>query len=456
MKENGNIRGSMKVVNCFSREVNLKNRTSRCSRYRLWTGMLVAVLLVVFSCGKEDGGDEDQPKRLSKPEQISARVKESAVVLSWNAVENADGYHIKRYRESVDDDYVLIGSVFATSYLDNSPGKGRNHYCVYPFNQKLGEGEEGAYVTCELDGGSGGDGGDSGTLSVPNGLNAIQEDSRIYVSWNAVAGASGYNVYRSSSVSGAYSLIGLATSAYKYDSSPLTGYNYYKVTAVDANGQQSGMSSPVSCNYGSGGGTTSKPNAPTGVTVRNEGSALIPMITVRWSPVANATSYRVYRSTTASGAYYQVGSATTTTVLVDDNPREGTTYYKVKAVNSSGESDYSAYASVTYKANDVNPCPVTYGNCTASGTTITMRWTVPKGNGCGVPTKAYLRVMHPTTRQYVDLQTLSGTATSASFAYGMWVDSDGFVKVGIITENDKGTSGGVPKVYDNKNKRWIN
>ena len=87
---------------------------------------------------------------------------------------------------------------------------------------------------------------------------------------------------------------------------------------------------------------------------------------------------------------------------------------------------------------------------------MTLRWTVPKTNGCGTPTKATLRVMNPTSGVYADLQTLSTTATSASFSFGAWADKDGYVRAGIITENDKGSSGGTPKVYDTKNNRWIN
>ncbi|MDR0421727.1 MAG: hypothetical protein LBH72_01790 [Proteiniphilum sp.] len=297
-------------------------------------------------------------------------------------------------------------------------------------------------------------GGDD--LPIPTGLSATKNENQISLSWNSVPGASFYRVYRSSSSSGSYSVIGTSNANNTNDNSPLNGYNYYKVTALNSSGKESNMSNYVLCEYSSAGGNEEKkPTAPTGVTVSNEGDALIPMIAIRWNIVSNATTYKVYRSTSASGSYSQIGTSSVN-VLVDGNPREGTSYYKVKAVNSTGESDYSNYASVEYKANDVSPCPVTYGNCTVSGATMTLRWTVSTGTGCGKPTKAYLRVRNPQSGQYVDLETLSGTATSASFSYGMWINSDGYVYVGIILENDKGLSGGVPKVYDNNNKRWIN
>ncbi len=293
-----------------------------------------------------------------------------------------------------------------------------------------------------------------GELPAPTGISASKNGSSISISWNAVSGATSYFVYRSNSSDGTYSSLTSVSSTSGVDASPMNGDNYYKVKASNGS-KTSDFSSYAYVNYTTGGGTT-KPNVPTGVRVSNEGNSIIPMIAIRWNSVSDATSYKVYRGTSASGVYSQIGNTTTNNVLVDDNPREGTTYYKVKAINSAGESDYSAYASVEYKANDVAPCPVTYGSCTVSGTTITMRWTTSNTTGCGAPTKAYLRVRNPDSGVYVDLQTLSATATSASFTYTPWVDSNGYVYVGIILENAKGTSGGTPKVYDNKGKKWIN
>jgi fibronectin type 3 domain-containing protein len=319
------------------------------------------------------------------------------------------------------------------------------------------------------------------SLSAPTGVTATVNSQCVVLSWNRVSGATYYEVYRSSTTSGSYSKIGDEDETYSEDWNPFNGNNYYKIVAVKENGPseiRSAFSIPAHVNYSSngnnnsgeddddkddddddddkdGGGKdgTTVPSAPTGVRVANEGNATIPLIAIRWSSVSNATGYRVYRSSSTSGTYSYIGN-TTYTVLSDDNPREGTTYYKVTAYNSAGESNFSDYASFTFKANDVSPCPVTYGNCTVSGTTITMRWTVPTTSGCGTPTKAYLRVANP-DGGYIE-ETLSGTATSASFTYPPWVNSDGYVYIVIITENDKGATSGAVKVYDARNKKWIN
>ncbi len=203
-----------------------------------------------------------------------------------------------------------------------------------------------------------------------------------------------------------------------------------------------------------GGGTTI-PSAPSYIYASPDGPSSAPFAAVSWASVSGATSYQIYRSSSAYGSYSLLKTVTITTYH-DENVKYGNTYYyKVKAKNSAGTSDYSDYAECKF-TDKRKPGPVTYGNCTVSGTTMTLRWSLPTDPSYGKPTKAILRVYEPMTSKYVDIETLSGTATSASFAYGMWIDDDGYVRAGIILENENGTGGGIPKVYDTKNKRWIN
>ena len=84
--------------------------------------------------------------------------------------------------------------------------------------------------------------------NAPTGVSATLSGTQIQVSWNSVSNATSYKVYRSSSVNGSYTLIGSPTSNYYNDANPLTGYNYYKVKAVNSTGE-SAFSSVASCNY---------------------------------------------------------------------------------------------------------------------------------------------------------------------------------------------------------------
>ena len=181
--------------------------------------------------------------------------------------------------------------------------------------------------------------------NAPTGVTATLSGSQIQVSWNSVSNATSYKVYRSSSANGSYTLIGSPTNIYYYDTNPLTGYNYYKVKAVNSAGE-SAFSSVASCNY------VTAPTAPTGVAATLSGS----QIQVSWNSVSNATSYKVYRSSSANGSYTLIGSPTNI-YYYDTNPLTGYNYYKVKAVNSAGESVFSSVASCNYSGStDGQPC----------------------------------------------------------------------------------------------------
>lgn len=204
-----------------------------------------------------------------------------------------------------------------------------------------------------------------------------------------------------------------------------------------------------------GGGGTSKPSVPSGLSAYWDGPTSYPYVVLSWNSVSNATNYQIFRSSSASGSYSKIGDSSYSSYS-DNNVSIGKTYYyKVKATNSAGTSDYSNYVSVTLE-DTRKPGPVKYGNCTATSTSITLRWTIPTDPLYGKPAKIVLRLYEPTYKKWVDAQELSGTATSVTFSFGMWIDSDGYVKCGVIPYNDYGSGGGTAKVYDTKNKKWIN
>lgn len=221
-------------------------------------------------------------------------------------------------------------------------------------------------------------------------------------------------------------------------------------------GNQGGGDNPGG---GNGGNTQQKPSAPTGVSVSNEGNASVPDVRVRWNAVSNATTYYVYKSSTANGSYSKIGeSAYANYGYCDKNaPTNGASaYYKVKAVNSAGESAFSQYAQYTSVKNDEAFSPAyVYGNCTVSGNTMTLNWTNSTGKGYGKATTVELRVWNPYIGEYQNTK-LSATATSASFNFSTKIDDNGFVKAGIVVSNAIGSFTAGAKVYDTKNKKWLN
>ena len=182
------------------------------------------------------------------------------------------------------------------------------------------------------------------------------------LTWNAVPGATSYKVYRATSKSGTYSLLGTVTATSYTNNGAKEGTTYYyKVKAANGAGE-SAYSNVVSGKVV----VTPKPAAPV-VKIGHSAASGKPQLT--WNAVSGATSYKVYRATSQNGTYSLLGTVTATS-YTNTGAKAGTTYYyKVKAVNSAGESAYSNVVSGKSKA--VTPKPsapvVKIGHSATSG-----------------------------------------------------------------------------------------
>ena len=154
------------------------------------------------------------------------------------------------------------------------------------------------------------------------------------LTWNAVGGATSYRIYRSTAKGSGYSLLGTTTATSYTNTGAKAGTTYYyRVKACNDVGL-SPYSNIVSGNVV----VTPKPSAPV-VKIGNSAASGKPMLT--WNAVSGATSYKVYRATSQNGTYSLLGTVTATS-YTNTGAKAGTTYwYKVKAVNSAGESAYS-------------------------------------------------------------------------------------------------------------------
>lgn len=156
-----------------------------------------------------------------------------------------------------------------------------------------------------------------------------------------------------------------------------------------------------------------KPSAPTGVTASFTGSTMVPEIKIAWDRVNNAEGYYVYRASSEYGSFTKIDTKSSpySTYTLDSNPLKGENYYKVKAYNDEGESEYSSCVKCEYNADASSPCKPTV-TLRKSGSDLKVSWTIPTSNGCGKPTEIFVKVYHPISGVYYQLKQLSGTATS--------------------------------------------
>jgi fibronectin type 3 domain-containing protein len=180
--------------------------------------------------------------------------------------------------------------------------------------------------------------------AAPTGLNATAGNNQVLLSWSAVAGATGYNVYRGTTT-GTETLLAAGTNVSGptfTDKTAVNGTQYfYYVTALES-GLESGPSREVSARLG-------PPTAPTGLMA----SAGASQVVLSWTAVASATAYDVYRGTSSgTETLLAAGTGITRTTFTDNTAVSGTHYfYYVTALNGTLQSGPSNEVSATPQAS---------------------------------------------------------------------------------------------------------
>jgi fibronectin type 3 domain-containing protein len=272
------------------------------------------------------------------PTGLSDTVATNVVTLNWNAVAGVTGYEVLRGTASGGPFNTTVGTVSAPTLTlnDTTAIPGTAYYYVveaYFFitnqNKPATFSPNSNQITVTVT---------ATKLASPTGLQATLDTQggppAVNLGWNKEAGATSYNVLRSTTNGAGYSLIGTSPSAlYMGDVvSPSTTY-YYVVQAVNTAGT-SGYSNQA---------TVVVPAATIPATPIFYVGASGGILTVgQLDPVPGATSYTIYRSTSAAGTYTKVytGGALTYT---DTTAVVGTTYYyEMTASNTAGTSPVSA------------------------------------------------------------------------------------------------------------------
>jgi len=267
------------------------------------------------------------------PTGVSASaVSTSSISVSWNPVSGASSYKIYYTTGSSTGSKILAGTVNGTSYSHTSLTAGTTYYYFITAVVNSRDSDYSSFVQgLPLPG-------------VPVGLAVSNATSTsINLTWNAVAGIVWYEVYYSTSQSGAKTLLSSSvySASYTHNAGSSASGNtyYYFVIAANSSGKS---------DYSSSIAGTLKPGMVTGGSGSVQSST---SIRVSWSPVNGATGYKIYYTTgSSSGSKILAGTVTgngTTSFTHSNLPpvniigNPSLYYYWVAAENSAGEGAQS-------------------------------------------------------------------------------------------------------------------
>lgn len=265
---------------------------------------------------------------------VSAKaVSSTKIELRWNLIPEASKYVISRGM-SPDGEFQNRASVSGTttSYRDNgiTPGK-TYYYKVTPISGSTGKEMPEAEMTIK--------GKTPKTVQIKK-IN-VKSDTRLKLYWDAGSGANGYQVYRSTSEDGNYQLIttinGKSTTSYT-DASVVPGkIYYYKLRATNSVNGTTGNSSYSEVVRGR---TVASPKI---TSISSNGSSSMKL---NWKRVSGASSYEIYRSTSASKGFKKIATVKgSSKSYTDKKITSGKKYYyKLVTVSSlDGKKITSSY-----------------------------------------------------------------------------------------------------------------
>jgi len=233
-------------------------------------------------------------------------------------------------------------------------------------------------------------------------VTSIAYDS-LRITWPAISGASGYDIYRFNTSTSTYDLVESTTLLTFVDDELTSGITYtYQVKAyrnVDSTKVESNASAAVS----------GKP-IPTTVTGFKVTLPGINFIDLAWNTINGATGYEVLRSTSSTGTYGVVGTITDATTFKNTGLSFNVTYYyKVRAytlVNATKVYSLSTAALAVRTA----PSPVTLTVTNTNSKTNVLSWPVITG-----ATGYQIYYSRGTSTYYTLLKTVTtGTYTHTS------------------------------------------
>lgn len=281
-------------------------------------------------------------QRLAKPEVTILNVY-GGISVKWTQVEGATSYRV--YRKAPGGNWELLKTgLTGLSYTDATAQDAAEYvYAVQSCNTTGGS----AYASSEQ----------IIRIQQPEAV-VVNKAAGIQITWNAVAGAECYNVYRKE-VGGSWQRLTTETGTSYMDSTAQSGVTYiYRVKAKSGDTLSSNKHSVTILRL-----SRPVPTAANG----NTG------VVVQWNAVEGAESYRILRRV-PGGGWKTIASDITELTYTDTTAKSGTTYqYTVRAFGGGVLSSYTWTKESQYLSRPVITAQ------TVSTTAVKLQWKAVEG-----------------------------------------------------------------------------
>jgi len=291
---------------------------------------------------------------LAVPTLVVSSRTSTSLTLTWNKVDGATKYII--YRKDSNNKDIEAGETVYTNWEDTNLEPNKNYvYTVQAINTG-NRSDQSASVTGLT------------KLTVPANLQAKTTSStEIRLSWSAVSGATGYNIYRNGSkvANNAKELTYTDTGL-----SPNTSYSYTVKAVIETSGKR--------INESNTSGAVKASTWPLGPSDFKAEPVSSTSIKLSWTPVDGAVSYDIYRYNSLSRTFVTIKTKLTQTTYTDESLSSDTEYfYQVKAFFKTGETDV-----VKAKATTRMAAPTGLAAQALTSKSVKLTWT-PLNNATG-------------------------------------------------------------------------